>query len=165
MEADAPMSAHPLWLLQRLGDLCQCAPLSRIFENANQRPWLRSQRGAVGRHPSARESREEGSQVRRLALSCPRLFAQSTPQERSPTFALSEVCASLGASTSRRSRPMCFPLPQALNGSRPPADLDGGQAHSGHYQDIGVDFALWTRKLRQKGQESFNGLKRESATD
>ena len=30
---------------------------------------------------------------------------------------------------------------------------------------IGVDFALWAKKLRQKGGESFNGLKRESAAD
>ena len=32
-------------------------------------------------------------------------------------------------------------------------------------KDIGVDFALWAKKLCQKAEESFNGLKRESATD
>ena len=30
---------------------------------------------------------------------------------------------------------------------------------------IGVDFALWAKKLCQKAEESFNGSKRESATD
>ena len=32
-------------------------------------------------------------------------------------------------------------------------------------KDIGVDFALWVKKLCQEAEESFNGLKRESATD
>ena len=35
----------------------------------------------------------------------------------------------------------------------------------GHSQDIGVDFALWAKKLCQEAKEIFNGLKRESATD
>ena len=32
-------------------------------------------------------------------------------------------------------------------------------------KDIGVDFAPWAKKLCQKAEESFNGLKCESATD
>jgi len=32
-------------------------------------------------------------------------------------------------------------------------------------KDIGVEIALWTKKTRQKPEESFNGLKRGSATD
>ena len=32
-------------------------------------------------------------------------------------------------------------------------------------KDIGVDFALWAKKLCQEAEESFNGLKGESATD
>ena len=32
-------------------------------------------------------------------------------------------------------------------------------------KDLGVDFALWAKKLCQEAEESFNGLKRESATD
>ena len=35
----------------------------------------------------------------------------------------------------------------------------------GHSQYIGVDFALWAKKLCQEDKEVFNGLKRESAAD
>ena len=35
----------------------------------------------------------------------------------------------------------------------------------GHSQYIGVDFALWAKKLCQEDKEIFNRLKRESAAD
>ena len=39
------------------------------------------------------------------------------------------------------------------------------QANSRHSQDIGVEDVLWAKKLCQEDTETFNGLKRESATD
>ena len=51
------------------------------------------------------------------------------------------------------------------------AVADAGVSEVSYYDDraharsIGVDFAPWAKKLCQIAEESFNGLKRESATD
>ena len=56
----------------------------------------------------------------------------------------------------------------------PPMAADAGVSEVPYYshiimtaraRNIGVDFALWAKKLCQEAEESVNGLKRESATD